>query len=152
MEHGTLIIENFLFARNRIPTFQFHYLYPAMSQRPWQARLHDVIYESNTPAGKAFDVALLALIVTSILVVTLDSVPLWHERYGHIFLVMEWIFTILFTIEYILRLICLRQPLRYVFSFVGIIDLLAIVPSYLSIFLDRKSTRLNSSHSQISYA
>src|SRR5687767_6581942 len=106
-----------------------------MSPRPWQARLHDVIYESNTPAGKVFDVTLLVLIITSILVVTLDSVPVWHEKYGHIFLVMEWIFTILFTIEYILRLICLRQPLRYVFSFVGIIDLLAIIPSYLSIFL-----------------
>jgi voltage-gated potassium channel len=106
-----------------------------MSQRRWQARLHDVIYESNTPAGKAFDVALLALIVTSILVVTLDSVPVWHEQYGHVFMVLEWIFTVLFTIEYILRLICLRQPLRYVFSFIGIIDLLAIVPSYLSIFL-----------------
>lgn len=105
------------------------------AQRLWQARLHDVIYESNTPAGKAFDVTLLVLIVTSILVVTLDSVPMWHEKYGHIFLVMEWIFTILFTIEYILRLICLRQPLRYVFSFAGIIDLLAIIPSYLSIFL-----------------
>ena len=106
-----------------------------MSPRPWQARLHDVIYESNTPAGKVFDVTLLVLIITSILVVTFDSVPIWHERYGHIFLVMEWIYTILFTIEYILRLICLRQPLRYVFSFVGIIDLLAIIPSYLSIFL-----------------
>lgn len=106
-----------------------------MPLRPWQARLHEVIYESNTPAGKAFDVALLALILASILVVTFDSVPAWNQQYGSVFLVLEWIFTILFTIEYILRLICLQRPLRYVFSFVGIIDLLAIIPSYLSIFL-----------------
>ena len=103
--------------------------------KPWQARLHDVIYESNTPAGKVFDVTLLFLIVASILVVIFDSVAIWRARFGHVFVVLEWIFTILFTIEYILRLICIRRPLRYVFSFVGIIDLLAIIPSYLSIFL-----------------
>src|SRR5688572_5459118 len=97
-------------------------------QRSWQARLHDVIYESNTVAGKAFDISLLALIITSILVVMLDSVELYHERYGHIFLAMEWGFTILFTIEYILRLISIRRPFLYMISFLGIIDLLAIIP------------------------
>ena len=103
-------------------------------QRPWRSRLHDVIYESNTTAGKLFDVSLLGLIVASILVVMLDSVERWHRLYGNIFFVLEWAFTILFTIEYILRLISIKKPLAYVFSAFGIIDLLAIIPSYLSVF------------------
>lgn len=100
----------------------------------WRSRLHAVIYESNTRAGKAFDVSLLILIVASILVVMLDSVSSWHDRYGRLFLILEWTFTILFTLEYILRLISIREPWKYVFSFLGLIDLLAIIPSYLSIF------------------
>jgi voltage-gated potassium channel len=103
-------------------------------QRPWRSRLHDIIYESNTTAGKLFDVSLLGLIVASILVVMLDSVERWHRLYGDIFFVLEWAFTILFTIEYILRLISIKKPLAYVFSAFGIIDLLAIIPSYLSVF------------------
>ncbi len=101
---------------------------------PWRTRLHNTIYESNTAAGKAFDISLLLVIIGSIVVVMLDSVESYHNKYGDIFYVLEWAFTILFTIEYILRLISLRKPLRYVFSFLGIIDLLAIIPSYLSIF------------------
>ncbi len=100
----------------------------------WQSRLHNTIYESNTPAGKAFDVALLILIVSSIIVVMLDSIKSYHHQYGHIFYVLEWIFTGLFTLEYLLRLISIKRPLRYVISFLGFIDLLAIIPSYLSIF------------------
>lgn len=100
----------------------------------WQHRLHEVIYESNTPAGKLFDVSLLVLIIASIVVVMLDSVPRLNRRYGDVFYYLEWAFTIVFTIEYILRLICLKKPLGYVFSSLGIIDLLAIVPSYLSFF------------------
>lgn len=106
-----------------------------MKAHNWQAKLHDVIYESNTPAGKAFDISLLLLILASILVVILDSIPAWSARYGQLFELLEWIFTIVFTIEYILRLICIKRPLGYVFSFFGIIDLLAIIPGYLSIFL-----------------
>jgi voltage-gated potassium channel len=102
--------------------------------KPWKARLHEVIYESNTPAGKVFDVSLLVSIVASILIVMFDSVAEWHDLYGNLFVALEWIFTILFTIEYILRLISLRRPMRYVFSFIGLIDLLAIIPSYLSVF------------------
>lgn len=102
--------------------------------KPWQHRLHEIIYESDTAAGKAFDVTLLLLIFASIIVVMLDSVNKWHLLNGTLFELMEWGFTGLFTIEYILRLICIRRPLRYVFSFLGLIDLLAIVPSYLSIF------------------
>jgi voltage-gated potassium channel len=104
------------------------------NKRPWQSRLHDVIYESNTVAGKTFDITLLILIIASILVVMLDSVEKYHERYGDAFYIMEWGFTIFFTIEYILRLICIRRPLLYMISFLGVIDLLAIVPTYLSVF------------------
>jgi voltage-gated potassium channel len=106
-----------------------------MENKPisWRRRLHEVIFESNTSAGKAFDITLLVCILSSIIVVILDSVASYHERYGKIFLIVEWCFTILFTIEYILRLISVRKPLRYAFSFLGLIDLLAIIPMYLSI-------------------
>ena len=115
---------------------QFRYFYFLMRRpknRSWQSRLHDVIYESNTTAGKAFDVALLLLIVASIIVVMLDSITSLNREYNELFNVLEWVFTFLFTIEYILRLISIQKPLRYVFSTLGIIDLLAIIPSYLSI-------------------
>lgn len=101
----------------------------------WQARLHEVIFESNTLRGKAFDIALLVCILLSILIVMLDSVSSLHLRYGRIFYITEWCFTILFTIEYILRLISVKRPVRYIFSFLGFIDLLAIIPMYLSILL-----------------
>jgi voltage-gated potassium channel len=100
----------------------------------WRVKLHNIIYESNTTAGKAFDVALLVLIITSIIVVTLDSIESFHKQYGALFYKLEWVFTIFFTLEYILRLISLKKPLLYVFSFLGIIDLLAIIPGYLSVF------------------
>jgi voltage-gated potassium channel len=101
----------------------------------WRTRLQEIIYESNTPAGKAFDIFLLVLILLSIAVVMLDSVAGWHRRFGYTFFVLEWVFTILFTIEYILRLITIRRPLHFMMSPMGIIDLLAIIPSYLSIFM-----------------
>jgi voltage-gated potassium channel len=100
----------------------------------WRFRLHEIIYESNTRAGKAFDVALLFAIFTSIIIIMLDSVESYHRAYGEMFYMVEWVFTILFTIEYILRLVSIRTPIRYVFSMLGIIDLIALVPSYLSIF------------------
>ncbi|TMI62793.1 MAG: ion transporter [Bacteroidetes bacterium] len=103
-------------------------------QQSWQSKLHETIYESNTTAGKIFDKALLVLILGSIVVVMLDSIKVYHNKYGDLFFVLEWVFTGLFTIEYILRLVSIKKPLGYVFSFLGIIDLLAIIPSYLSIF------------------
>lgn len=106
-----------------------------MQFKRWQATLHEVIFESNTLAGKAFDIALLICILLSIMIVMLDSVLSLHLQYGHVFYITEWCFTILFTIEYILRLISVKQPVRYVFSFLGVIDLLAIIPMYLSIIL-----------------
>jgi len=100
----------------------------------WRFKLHEVIYESNTPAGKAFDVGLLFAIFTSIIVVMLDSVQSFHQQYGTAFYYAEWGYSILFTIEYILRLISIKQPIKYVLSPLGIIDLIALIPSYLSIF------------------
>ncbi|RYF94190.1 MAG: ion transporter, partial [Chitinophagaceae bacterium] len=82
---------------------------------------------------KAFDVTLLFLIVTSILVVMLDSIESLHTRYGKIFVILEWCYTILFSIEFLVRLICLKRPLKYLFSFFGMIDLLSIVPTYLGL-------------------
>ena len=104
------------------------------NKKDWRFKLHEVIYESNTPAGKAFDVALLFAIFTSIMIIMLDSVQSINARYGEAFKTAEWIFTILFTVEYILRLVSIRKPIRYVFSLLGVIDLIALIPSYLSIF------------------
>lgn len=100
----------------------------------WRFKLHEVIYESNTRAGKAFDVGLLFAIFTSIIVVMLDSVQSIHQTYGRTLYYVEWGYSILFTIEYILRLISIKQPIRYVLSPLGIIDMVALIPSYLSIF------------------
>ena len=99
----------------------------------WKARLHEIIFEADTPAGKAFDVALLVAIVGSIAAVVLESVAPIRERYGTALRVAEWVFTILFTIEYVLRWMSVRQPWRYALSFFGIVDLLAVLPSYLGL-------------------
>ncbi|RYF91113.1 MAG: ion transporter [Chitinophagaceae bacterium] len=99
----------------------------------WRDRLHQVIYESDTAAGKFFDVSLLVLIVSSIVVIMLDSDKSFHAEHGDFLRIVEWAFTILFTIEYILRLISLKKPAGYIFSWLGIIDLLSILPGYLSL-------------------
>lgn len=101
----------------------------------WRTRLQQIIYESSTAAGKAFDVCLLLLIVSSIAVVILDSDARWHRSHGHLFLRLEWIFTLLFTLEYLLRIVAIKKPARYIFSLLGIIDLLAIIPGYFSLLL-----------------
>jgi voltage-gated potassium channel len=101
----------------------------------WRARAHVVIYESDTPSGKAFDVALIATILLSIMVVVIESVAEYGARYGPALRVAEWAFTILFTIEYVLRLASVTHPLRYARSFFGVVDLLAIVPTYVSVLV-----------------
>lgn len=101
----------------------------------YRAKLHEIIFEADTPTGKFFDITLLIFIVLSVIVVLLDSVLSIHERFGHSLLILEWSFTILFTLEYILRIITSNQPSKYIFSFYGIIDLLAILPTYLSLIL-----------------
>jgi voltage-gated potassium channel len=98
----------------------------------WRERLHEVIFEAETPAGKAFDVALLVLILTSVVAVCLESVAPFRERHGPALRAAEWVFTGLFTIEYGLRLIAVRRPFAYARSFFGVVDLLAILPTYLS--------------------
>ncbi|MCL7762705.1 ion transporter [Polaribacter sp. Z014] len=100
----------------------------------WKHRLHEIIYEADTKAGKLFDVVLLIAILTSILLVMLESVESFDAKY-HVYLnISEWIITILFSIEYILRIISIKRPLKYIFSFYGIIDLLSTIPKYLSLF------------------
>ena len=105
----------------------------AASPEGWRERLHEVIFEADTPAGKRFDVALLIAIFVSVLVVTLDSVEDIRLEYHDPLVVLEWILTIAFTAEYVLRLICVRRPLRYAVSFFGIVDLLSILPTYASV-------------------
>lgn len=97
--------------------------------------MHVVIFEADTPAGKAFDVALLVAILLSVLVVILESVSEFHASYGGLLFLAEWLFTALFTIEYGLRIACVRRPGGYIFSFFGAVDLLAILPTFLSIFI-----------------
>jgi voltage-gated potassium channel len=98
-----------------------------------RARLHEVIFESDTPAGRAFDIALLWAILFSIAAVTLESVTAVRERFGFELRALEWGFTGLFTLEYVLRLVAVRRPLAYATSFFGLVDLLAILPTFLSL-------------------
>ncbi|TYO98120.1 voltage-gated potassium channel [Geothermobacter ehrlichii] len=98
-------------------------------------RLHTIIFEADTFAGRLFDLALIGCILASVLVVMLDSVPSMQLRHGRLFLVLEWAFTLMFTLEYLLRLFCIGRPLRYALSFYGVVDLLSIVPTYLSLLL-----------------
>lgn len=100
----------------------------------WRARLHEVIFEADTPAGKAFDVALFWAILASVAAVILESVSGIRTRWGGALRLVEWGFTLLFTGEYLLRLACVGRPARYARSFFGVVDLLAIVPTYLSLF------------------
>jgi voltage-gated potassium channel len=101
----------------------------------WRVRLHEIIFEAETPEGRGFDVALLLLIGLSVVAVVLESVAELRQAYGPLFRRVEWGVTIIFTIEYLLRLLAVRQPLRYAFSFFGLVDFLAIAPTYLSVFV-----------------
>lgn len=98
-----------------------------------QQRLHEVVYRDDTAAGRVFDLVLIGTILLSVLVVMLDTVPALHARWSGTFRVLEWTFTVLFTIEYAARLYCVRYPLRYARSFYGVVDLLSILPAYLSL-------------------
>lgn len=102
---------------------------------PWREKLRVIIFEADTPAGKAFDVGLLAAILLSVLAVMLDSVPALRGSHGELLDRAEWAFTLLFSVEYVLRLICSPRPLRYARSFFGVVDLLAILPTYLSLLI-----------------
>ena len=101
----------------------------------WRRRLYEIVFESETPAGRAFDKVLVAAILVSVAVVIADSVPAWHQRYLVAFNAAEWFFTLLFTVEYIARLVSVERPLRYARSFFGIVDLLSVLPTYLAVLL-----------------
>jgi len=101
----------------------------------WRSTLHEVIFEADTPAGRAFDIALIASILLSITAVMLESVRSVRAVYGPLLYDIEWFFTVLFTLEYVLRLVSVWRPLRYATSFFGLVDLLAILPTFLSLLL-----------------
>jgi voltage-gated potassium channel len=98
-------------------------------------RLYSIVFEADTPAGRGFDLFLIGAILVSILVVMLESVETIKARHGTVIDVIEWAFTIFFTIEYLARLYSLRHPARYATSFFGIIDLLSILPTYLALLI-----------------
>ena len=101
--------------------------------RHWKVKLHEIIYEADTPNGKMFDIILILAIIASIILVMLESVESFDRDYHNFLNISEWIITILFTIEYIARIISIKKPSTYIFSFYGIIDFLATIPKYLSL-------------------
>jgi len=102
--------------------------------RPWQQKLHQVIFEADTPAGKLFDITLLIFIFLSLVLVMAESMPPVNAKYGDLLRTLEWIVTGVFCIEYVLRIICVKHPWKYIFSFFGLVDILAILPSFLGLF------------------
>ncbi len=112
-------------------------------------RMYTIIFEADTTAGRRFDIALVIIILLSIAIVLADSMPSIGKRYGTTMSLLEWGFTLLFSAEYIARLVCVRHPLRYATSFFGIIDLLSVLPTYFAllvpeaaVFLDIRILRL----------
>ncbi len=97
--------------------------------------LFEIIFEADTSAGKLFDIALLIIIVLSIISVTGESIPVLRNNFRHTFIILEWIFTIIFSLEYFLRIYAARKRIQYIVSFFGVIDLLAIMPAFLGIFI-----------------
>jgi voltage-gated potassium channel len=108
---------------------------PEKDRARWRQDLHTVIFEADTRAGKAFDVLLIISILLSVAAVMLDSIGSVRAVYGNLLYGIEWFFTLLFTAEYVLRLLCVGRPSKYAASFFGAVDLLAIVPTYISLFL-----------------
>jgi voltage-gated potassium channel len=110
-----------------------------LSQEPkkstWKEKLHEIIYEADTPAGKWFDIALIILILFSVILVMMESVDDVDQKHHDLLLALEWVVTILFSIEYILRIISIKKPFKYIFSFYGIIDFISTIPLYLSYIL-----------------
>lgn len=116
---------------------QFTKPQPKGNRKPadWRLRLHEIIFEADTPAGKVFDILLIIAIVLSIVTVMFDSVAEIRAEHGPTLYIIEWVFTLLFSIEYLLRIVSLRQPAQYARSFYGIVDLISILPTYLSLLI-----------------
>lgn len=108
---------------------------PAPGASDWRQRLHTIIFEADTPGGRRFDTLLLILILVSVIAVSLESIHAVRDRWGDVLRSVEWGVTGLFTLEYALRLLAVRRPWRYAISFYGLVDLLAILPTYLSLFV-----------------
>jgi voltage-gated potassium channel len=106
-----------------------------ISPNPTKQKLHEVIFEADTPLGKAFDIFLIWAILASVVVVMLESVSSFDQKYGHLFNALEWVFTIFFTLEYFARIYSLKKPIYYITSFYGIVDLCSFLPTYLSLML-----------------
>src|SRR5476651_2098861 len=100
----------------------------------WREKLRIVVFQSDTKAGRRFDKTLLVIILCSLFIVVLDSIDAVHQNYADVLAYIEWGFTVIFLGEYILRLYCSPKPLRYAFSFYGLVDLLAIVPGILALY------------------
>jgi len=98
-------------------------------------KLYEIIFEADTPTGKLFDVALLIIILFSVALVMLESVPGIRTEHRELLRMLEWIITGIFTVEYILRVLIIRKPISYIFSFYGIIDLLSVLPTYIGLFV-----------------
>jgi voltage-gated potassium channel len=108
---------------------------PPHGSATWRARLYRIIFEADTPAGRRFDVFLIAAIVTSVAVVLLESVASIRARHGSALFALEWFFTVLFTVEYILRLLTVRRPRSYATSFLGVIDFVAVIPTWAALII-----------------
>lgn len=101
--------------------------------KSWRNKLHTIIFEADTKAGKIFDILLIYAILLSVITVMLDSVVSFKESYGVYLYYLEWLFTLLFSLEYLLRLSSIGKPFKYATSFFGIVDLLSVIPTYLSV-------------------
>ena len=101
----------------------------------WRLRIYTIIFEADTRAGRLFDQWLIAVILSSVLLVVVDSVQHLSGAWSRAFLFLEWLFTLAFTLEYVARLVCVRHPLRYALSFYGLIDLAALLPTYIALFV-----------------
>jgi voltage-gated potassium channel len=111
-------------------------------QSPLQIKLYEIIFGTETAAGKWFDIALIVVILASVVVIMLDSITSLDVRFGNLFLQLEWVFTIMFTIEYIARIWCTPNRRAYVFSLYGVVDLLALLPTYLSLLVPQAAPLL----------
>lgn len=111
-------------------------------QTPLQLKFYEVIFGTETRAGKWFDLCLIAVILASVVVIMLDSIQSLDDTYGNLFLQMEWVFTIMFTLEYMARIWCTPNRKAYIFSLYGVVDLLALLPTYLSLLVPQTAPLL----------
>lgn len=143
--HIKLRINEIIRSNTHVHSLQLYPMHMDQNQKHhtpnnWRRRLHEVVFEADTKKGRRFDVILLWAIILSVIAVMLESVPEIAEDYGLLLHTFEWGFTILFTIEYIARIISVKRPLKYMISFFGIVDLLSILPAYLGLFINGTSS------------